>query len=57
MDKNTELYNATAIHLGKKITYINGRRNMSIDCDYGTTTAHPVVTPCVRIFALRVILF
>ena len=56
MERITESTKATVDHFGKKITYINVMRNMSIDCDCAGIKASPVVTPDVGILASRDIL-
>ena len=43
----------TVDHFGKKITFVNVMRNMSVDCDCAGTSASPVVTPNVGILASR----
>ena len=56
MERITESTKATVDHFGKKITYINVMRNMSVDCDCAGIKASPVVTPDVGILASRDIL-
>jgi len=56
MERITESTKATVDHFGKKITYINVMRNMSIDCDCAGIKASPVVTPDIGILASRDIL-
>ena len=51
MEKITESTNATIDHFGKKVTYINVMRNMSVSCDCEGVGAMPVVTPNVGILA------
>ena len=51
MEKMTESAKATADWFGKKITYINVMRNMSVSCDCEGVGAAPVVTPNVGILA------
>ena len=53
MERITESSKATVDHFGKKITFVNVMRNMSVDCDCAGTTAAPVVTPNVGILASR----
>ena len=53
MERITESSKATLDHFGKKITYVNVMRNMSVDCDCAGTSASPVVTPNVGILASR----
>ena len=53
MERIAESSKATVDHFGKKITFINVMRNMSVDCDCAGTTAAPVVTPNVGILASR----
>ncbi len=53
MERITESTKATVDHFGKKITYVNVMRNMSVDCDCAGTKAAPVVTPNVGILASR----
>ena len=56
MERMTESTKATIDHFGKKITYINVMRNMSVDCDCAGVAAAPVVTPDVGILASNDIL-
>ena len=51
MEKITESTKATIDYFGKKITYINVMRNMSVSCDCEGVGAAPVVTPNVGIVA------
>ena len=51
MEKMTESAKATVDWFGKKITYINVMRNMSVSCDCEGVGAAPVVTPNVGILA------
>ena len=51
MEKITESTKATLDHFGKKISFINVMRNMSVDCDCAGVEAAPVVTPNVGIVA------
>ena len=53
MERISESSKATVDHFGKKITFINVMRNMSVDCDCAGTTAAPVVTQNVGILASR----
>ena len=53
MERISESSKATIDHFGKKITFVNVMRNMSVDCDCAGTTATPVVTPNVGILASR----
>ena len=53
MERISELSKATIDHFGKKITFVNVMRNMSVDCDCAGTAATPVVTPNVGILASR----
>jgi len=53
MERISESSKATIDHFGKKITFINVMRNMSVDCDCAGTSAAPVVTPNVGILASR----
>ena len=49
MEKIAESTKATIDHFGKKVTYINVMRNMSVSCDCEGVGAMPVVTPNVGI--------
>ena len=51
MERMTESTKATIDYFGKKITYINVMRNMSVSCDCEGVAAAPVVTPNVGILA------
>ena len=51
MERMTESTKATIDHFGKKISYINVMRNMSVSCDCEGVAAAPVVTPNVGILA------
>ena len=51
MEKITESTKATIDHFGKRITYVNVMRNMSVSCDCEGVEAEPVVTPNVGILA------
>ena len=51
MEKMTESTKATIDHFGKKVSYINVMRNMSVSCDCEGIMAEPVVTPNVGILA------
>ena len=53
MERISESSKATIDHFGKKITFVNVMRNMSVDCDCAGTKASPVVTPNVGILASR----
>ena len=53
MERISESSKATIDHFGKKITFVNVMRNMSVDCDCAGTAATPVVTPNVGILASR----
>ena len=53
MERISESSKATIDHFGKKITFVNVMRNMSVDCDCAGTSASPVVTPNVGILASR----
>jgi hypothetical protein len=53
MERVTESTKATVDHFGKKITFINVMRNMSVSCDCEGVNAQPVVTPNVGILASR----
>ena len=53
MKRISESSKATIDHFGKKITFVNVMRNMSVDCDCAGTAATPVVTPNVGILASR----
>jgi uncharacterized Fe-S center protein len=49
MERISESTKATIDHFGKKVSYINVMRNMSVSCDCEGTAAAPVVTPNVGI--------
>ncbi len=51
MERMTESTKATIDHFGKKVTFINVLRNMSVSCDCEGTAAAPVVTPNIGIVA------
>jgi uncharacterized Fe-S center protein len=51
MERFTESAKATVDHFGKKISFINVMRNMSVSCDCEGINAAPVVTPNVGILA------
>jgi uncharacterized Fe-S center protein len=51
MERITESTKATIDHFGKKVTYVNVMRNMSVSCDCEGINAQPVVTPNVGICA------
>ena len=53
MERISESSKATVDHFGKKITFVNVMRNMSVDCDCAGIKASPVVTPNVGILASR----
>ena len=49
MERMTESTKATIDHFGKKVTYVNVLRNMSVSCDCEGIHAMPVVTPNIGI--------
>jgi len=51
MERIAESTKATVDHFGKKITYVNVMRNMSVSCDCEGVAAAPVTTPNVGILA------
>ena len=51
MERMTESTKATIDHFGKKVTYVNVMRNMSVSCDCEGVAAEPVVTPNVGILS------
>lgn len=51
MERMAESAKATIDYFGKRITYINVMRNMSVDCDCAGVEAAPVVTPDVGMLA------
>ena len=51
MERISESSKATVDHFGKKITFVNVMRNMSVSCDCEGIYAEPVVTPNVGILA------
>lgn len=51
MERMTESTKATIDHFGKKVTYVNVLRNMSVSCDCEGCAAMPVVTPNIGIVA------
>lgn len=51
MERMTESTKATIDHFGKKVTYVNVMRNMSVSCDCEGLEAEPVVTPNVGILS------
>ena len=51
MERIAESTKATVDHFGKKITFVNVMRNMSVDCDCAGCLAEQVVTPNVGILA------
>lgn len=51
MERMTESAKAVCDHFGKRITFVNVMRNMSVSCDCEGTAAQPVVTPNVGILA------
>jgi len=53
MERISESSKATIDHFGKKITFVNVMRNISVDCDCAGTAASPVVTPNMGILASR----
>ena len=53
MERMTESTKATVDYYGKKITFVNVMRNMSVSCDCEGTHAAPVVTPNVGILASK----
>ena len=51
MEKISESTKATIDYFGKKVTYINVLRNISVSCDCEGVEAEPVVTPNIGIVA------
>ncbi|MBR1576200.1 MAG: DUF362 domain-containing protein [Bacteroidales bacterium] len=51
MERMTESTKASIDHFGRKVTYVNVMRNMSVDCDCAGCEAEPVVTPNVGILS------
>ena len=51
MERISESTKATVDYFGKKVSYINVMRNMSVSCDCEGVDAEPVVTPNVGIIA------
>ena len=51
MERITESTKATLDYFGKRISFINVLRNMSVDCDCAGVEAAPVVTPNIGIVA------
>ena len=51
MERMTESAKAVVDHFGRRITYVNVMRNMSVSCDCEGVFAEPVVTPNVGICA------
>lgn len=51
MERMTESTKGVIDFFGKKVTYVNTLRNMSVDCDCAGLGAAPVVTPNVGILA------
>ncbi len=51
MERMTESTKSVIDHFGKKVTYINVLRNMSVSCDCEGIHAMPVVTPNIGIVA------
>ena len=51
MEKISESTKATIDYFGKKVTYINVLRNISVSCDCEGVNAQPVVTPNIGILA------
>lgn len=49
MERMTESTHATVDHFGKRISFINVMRNMSVSCDCEGKEAEPVMTPDVGI--------
>ena len=49
MERISESTKATIDYFGKKVTYVNVMRNMSVDCDCAGCLAEKVVTPNVGI--------
>ena len=56
MERMVESTKATVDHFGKRITFINVLRNMSVSCDCEGTAAAPVTTPDIGILASKDIL-
>ena len=53
MERISESTKAILDYFGKKITFVNVMRNMSVDCDCEGISATPVVTPNIGILASR----
>ncbi len=51
MERISESTKATIDHFGKRVTYVNVMRNMSVDCDCAGCGAEQVVTPDIGILA------
>ena len=51
MEKICESTKATIDYFGKKVTYINVLRNISVSCDCEGVEAEPVVSPNIGIAA------
>ncbi len=51
MERMMESAKAVCDHFGRRITFVNVMRNMSVSCDCEGTAAAPVVTPNVGILA------
>lgn len=51
MERMTESAKSVVDHFGKRITYVNVMRNMSVSCDCEGVLAEPVVTPNVGILS------
>ena len=51
MERMVEGGKAVVDHFGRRITYVNVLRNMSVDCDCAGTGAAPVATPDIGILA------
>lgn len=51
MERMTESTKGTIDHFGRRVTYVNVMRNMSIRCDCAGVNADPVVTPNVGILS------
>ncbi|MBR1821052.1 MAG: DUF362 domain-containing protein [Clostridia bacterium] len=51
MERISESTKATIDHFGKRVTYVNVMRNISVSCDCEGCLAEPVVTPDIGILA------
>ena len=51
MEKISESTKATIDHFGRRVTYVNVLRNISVSCDCEGVEAEPVVTPNIGIVA------